>query len=223
MHNNRRKGSKFLWHNDSTHLWSKNFLFGAFPAIWDKGIAWAVWTVPSFIHQPALLLSSSHYYDIISCLSSILLSGLLSVRYRGVSAMTHIHAQKKKQYRSAMFQKDNYIISAWRASRKVIIRQVFLPIKVSSLVLFFPVWYRARALPCMTFALRRRVNTLMNRTRSKLIAKYFDNQFIAIFQTGAGSSLLNLRICCLTFSFTNTSEDSLGFGLLVGQRKLLKG
>lgn len=106
--------------------------------------------VLSFIHRPALLLSSSHYYDIISCLSSILLSGLLSVRYRGVLEMTHT----KKQYRSTMFQKDNYIISAWRASRKVIIRQVFLPIKVSSRLAFFIYFFlcdvELAELPCTT-------------------------------------------------------------------------
>lgn len=42
-------------------------------------------TVLSFIHQPALQLSSDHYYNIISCLSSISLSDLLSVRYSGIS------------------------------------------------------------------------------------------------------------------------------------------
>lgn len=67
-----------------------NFLFGVIPI--TGGTTPAV----SFVHRLALLLSSSHYYDIISCLSNVLLSGLLSVRYRGVSQkMTH----KKKQHR----------------------------------------------------------------------------------------------------------------------------
>lgn len=112
-------------------------MFAGILIIWDNDSTWAVrQCYHSLIRLPALLLSSSHYYDIISCLSTILLSGSLNVRYSSVAEITHTHTHKK-QCRCTVFQKDNYIISAWRASRKVIIRQVFLPIKVSSLVCVF--------------------------------------------------------------------------------------
>lgn len=41
-------------------------------------------------------------------------------------------------------------------------------------------------------------------------------------QTFAVSSLLNLNICCFSFTFMFVNEESLGFGLLVGQKKQSK-
>lgn len=72
--------------------------------------------VLSFIHRPVFLLSPKHYYDIISSLSSILLSGLLSVRCRDVSEKTHWRAErggKKSPVFIHSVSKDNYIIPAW--------------------------------------------------------------------------------------------------------------
>lgn len=108
--------------------------------------------VLSLIQWPALPLSSSHYCNIISCLSSILLSGSLSVRYTSISDMTHIHAHTLRHTKPCLFtefQNDNYIISTWRASRKVIIRQLFLPIYISGFV-FSACATEPAALPCTT-------------------------------------------------------------------------
>lgn len=116
---------------NSCDIKNKNIVIKALPVWSDSnncrpGYNSNCLTALSFIHRPALLLSSDRYYNIISCLSSILLSGLLSVRYRGVSEKTHKH--EKKLFHNV--SKDNYIIPVWKAKTEVIIRQVFLPIKV---------------------------------------------------------------------------------------------
>lgn len=38
-------------------------------------------------------------------------------------------------------------------------------------------------------------------------------------QRFAGSGFLNLQMCCFSLSFMTVNEESLGFGLWVGQKK----
>ena len=60
----------------------------------------------------------------------------------------------------------------------------------------------------------------------KKIVDYFDNRLFDFFFSAvvifAGSSFLNVRICCFSLFRMVASEDSLGFGQLHGQRKQLE-